>query len=50
MLICQFIRFQIFLVNLSLADLLILLVCMPPVLVELHSKPEVWVLGAAMCE
>lgn len=41
---------NIFLINLSLADLLILLVCMPPVLIELHSKPEVWVLGAAMCK
>jgi hypothetical protein len=41
---------NIFLVNLSVADLLILLVCMPPVLVELHSKPEVWVLGAVMCK
>jgi len=41
---------NIFLVNLSFADLLILLVCMPPVLIELHSKPEVWVLGAAMCK
>jgi hypothetical protein len=41
---------NIFLVNLSLADLLILLVCMPPVLIELHSKPEVWVLGATMCK
>lgn len=41
---------NIFLVNLSVADLLILLVCMPPVLIELHSKPEVWVLGATMCK
>lgn len=41
---------NIFLINLSLADLLILLVCMPPVLIELHTKPEVWLLGAAMCK
>ena len=41
---------NIFLVNLSVADLLVLLVCMPTSLVELHSKPEVWILGATMCK
>ncbi|XP_013773952.1 growth hormone secretagogue receptor type 1-like [Limulus polyphemus] len=41
---------NIFLINLSVADLLVLLVCMPTVLIELHSKPEVWVLGKGMCK
>ncbi|KAK7870088.1 hypothetical protein R5R35_011071 [Gryllus longicercus] len=41
---------NIFLVNLSAADLLVLLVCAPAALVEVHSPPEVWVLGAAMCK
>ncbi|XP_013783951.1 growth hormone secretagogue receptor type 1-like [Limulus polyphemus] len=39
-----------FLINLSIADLLVLLVCMPTVLIELHSKPEVWLLGEGMCK
>ena len=38
-----------FLVNLSVADLLVLLVCMPPSFVDLYTK-EVWVFGAAMCK
>ncbi|XP_049813939.1 G-protein coupled receptor 83-like [Schistocerca nitens] len=41
---------NIFLVNLSVADLLVLLVCTPTVLVEVHSRPEVWLLGETMCE
>ncbi|CAG9569535.1 unnamed protein product [Danaus chrysippus] len=36
---------NIFLVNLSIADLMVLLVCTPTVLVEVNSKPETWVLG-----
>ncbi|XP_076373356.1 QRFP-like peptide receptor [Tachypleus tridentatus] len=39
-----------FLINLSVADLLVLLVCTPTVLIELHSKPEVWLLGEGMCK
>ncbi|XP_076060972.1 growth hormone secretagogue receptor type 1-like [Oratosquilla oratoria] len=39
-----------FLINLSVADLLVLLVCLPTVVVELHSPPEVWVLGSTMCK
>lgn len=39
-----------FLINLSLADLLVLLICLPSVLVELHSPPDVWVLGYSMCK
>ncbi|KAF8767951.1 Orexin receptor type 2 like protein [Argiope bruennichi] len=41
---------NLFLVNLSLADLLILLVCVPPVLVELHSDPYFWMLGKGLCK
>ncbi|KAL3222337.1 hypothetical protein MRX96_028436 [Rhipicephalus microplus] len=41
---------NLFLVNLSVSDLLVLLVCMPTALVELHSQPEVWLLGAGMCK
>lgn len=39
-----------FLMNLSVADLLVLLFCLPPVLVELHSPPQIWVLGYTMCQ
>lgn len=39
-----------FLINLSIADLLVLLFCIPTVLVELNSLPEVWLLGAFMCK
>lgn len=41
---------NIFLTNLSIADLMVLLVCTPTVLVEVNSKPETWVLGSEMCE
>lgn len=41
---------NIFLTNLSIADLLVLLVCTPTVLVEVNSKPETWVLGHEMCK
>lgn len=41
---------NIFLVNLSVADLMVLLVCTPTVLVEVNSRPETWVLGREMCE
>ncbi|KAJ9590739.1 hypothetical protein L9F63_016255, partial [Diploptera punctata] len=39
---------NIFLMNLSVADLMVLLVCTPTVLVEVNSKPETWVLGEEM--
>lgn len=39
-----------FLINLSIADLLVIIVCMPTVLIELHSKPEIWLLGEFMCK
>lgn len=41
---------NIFLTNLSIADLLVLLVCTPTVLVEVNSRPETWVLGQEMCK
>ncbi|XP_076036028.1 uncharacterized protein LOC143021986 [Oratosquilla oratoria] len=41
---------NLFLINLALADTLVLLVCLPTVLVELHSPPETWVLGPIMCK
>lgn len=41
---------NIFLINLSVSDLLILLITSPTVLIELHSQPEVWFLGLFMCE
>lgn len=41
---------NIFLTNLSVADLLVLLVCTPTVLVEINSKPETWVLGHELCK
>lgn len=41
---------NLFLINLSIADLLVIIVCMPTVLIELHSKPEVWILGPEMCK
>jgi hypothetical protein len=41
---------NIFLMNLSVADLMVLLVCTPTVLVEVNSRPEVWILGEEMCK
>lgn len=41
---------NIFLMNLSVADLMVLLVCTPTALVEVHSKPDTWVLGKEMCK
>ncbi|XP_011307547.1 growth hormone secretagogue receptor type 1 isoform X2 [Fopius arisanus] len=41
---------NIFLVNLSVADLCVLLVCAPTVLVEINSGPQVWPLGEHMCK
>lgn len=41
---------NIFLMNLSVADLMVLLVCTPTVLVEVNTKPETWILGEEMCE
>ena len=41
---------NVFLINLSIADLLVLMVCMPPVLVELYTDPEKWILGPFLCK
>lgn len=41
---------NIFLLNLSVADLMVLLLCTPTVLVEVNSPPEVWILGEEMCK
>ena len=41
---------NIFLVNLALADLLVILICLPTGFVELHSTPGVWYLGETMCK
>ncbi|XP_042871535.1 uncharacterized protein LOC122252911 [Penaeus japonicus] len=41
---------NLLLVNLAAADLLVLLVSLPTALIELHSRPETWVLGQPMCE
>jgi hypothetical protein len=41
---------NIFLINLSVADLLVLLICTPTVLVEVNTAPETWVLGERMCK
>lgn len=41
---------NLFLINLSIADLLVLIVCMPTMLIELHSRPETWLLGEPMCK
>lgn len=41
---------NIFLTNLSIADLLVLLICTPTVLVELNTRPETWILGHEMCK
>lgn len=40
---------NMYLINLCVADLLVMVVCMPPVLVELHTK-DVWYFGEAMCK
>lgn len=41
---------NIFLINLSISDILVLIISTPTVLIELHSQPEVWFLGSFVCE
>ncbi|KAL7639397.1 UNVERIFIED_CONTAM: hypothetical protein RMT77_009898 [Armadillidium vulgare] len=41
---------NLFLFNLSFADFLVLVVCLPTALLELNSPPEVWLLGRTMCK
>ncbi len=38
-----------FLVNLSIADLFVIVICMPTAFIDLHAK-DIWYLGAAMCK
>lgn len=40
---------NLFLVNLSAADLLVLIVCMPTAMAEFYGK-EIWYIGEAMCK
>ena len=40
---------NVFLLSLSIADLLILIICMPSALVEFYGK-DVWYLGHTMCK
>lgn len=41
---------NIFLINLSISDILVLMISTPTVLIELHSQPEVWLLGSFVCK
>ena len=41
---------SIFIANLVVADLLVLVVCLPALLSELYAPPAVWVLPASMCK
>lgn len=41
---------NIFLINLSISDILVLIISTPTVLIELHSQPEVWFLGSFVCK
>ncbi|KAL6430307.1 hypothetical protein ACFW04_007786 [Cataglyphis niger] len=41
---------NIFLVNLSVADLCVLVICTPTVLIEVNSGPQIWPLGKHMCK
>lgn len=38
------------LVNLAVADILVLAVCLPTALTELHTRPGIWILGEFLCE
>ena len=40
---------NVFLLNLSVADLLVVLICMPSALAEFYGK-DVWYLGPIMCK
>ncbi|KAL5282401.1 hypothetical protein ACFFRR_005515 [Megaselia abdita] len=41
---------NIFLTNLSIADLLVILLCVPTVIVEANTKPDTWILGPQLCK
>ncbi|XP_068246032.1 growth hormone secretagogue receptor type 1-like [Palaemon carinicauda] len=41
---------SVFIVNLVVADLLVLIVCLPSLLLELYAPPAVWILPGSMCK
>jgi hypothetical protein len=41
---------NIFLVNLSIADLLVVVICTPTALIEVTHHPERWILGYYLCK
>jgi len=41
---------NIFLVNLSIADLLVVVICTPTALIEVTHHPERWILGFYLCK
>eukprot|EP00090_Calanus_glacialis_P020817 TRINITY_DN32134_c0_g1_i1.p1 TRINITY_DN32134_c0_g1~~TRINITY_DN32134_c0_g1_i1.p1 ORF type:complete len:520 (-),score=78.63 TRINITY_DN32134_c0_g1_i1:357-1916(-) len=40
---------NLFLLNLSIADLLVLIVCCPNAMIEMYMRRDIWVMGKAMC-
>jgi len=40
---------NLFLLNLSIADLLVLIVCCPNAMIEMYLRRDIWVMGKAMC-
>jgi len=40
---------NLFLLNLSIADLLVLVVCCPNAMIEMYMRRDIWVMGKAMC-
>jgi len=40
---------NLFLLNLSLADLLVLIVCCPNAMIEMYMRTNIWVMGKSMC-
>ncbi|KAK7083877.1 hypothetical protein SK128_017166 [Halocaridina rubra] len=41
---------SVFIVNLVVADLLVLIICMPTLLSELFAPPSIWILPESMCK
>ena len=39
-----------FLGALAVADLLFLCICIPPALIQLHTQPNVWIMGYVLCK
>ncbi|KAK7070516.1 hypothetical protein SK128_002917, partial [Halocaridina rubra] len=40
---------SVFIVNLVVADLLVLIICLPSLILELYAPPAVWILPGSMC-